>query len=196
MLKKLFITAILNLLILGSLTSCGDITKLQPLTPTATILAFGDSLTYGTGESRENAYPAQLALLTGYKVINAGIPGEISSKGLLRLPELIKQYQPELIILCHGANDILRKMDIEKASNNIQKMIELAKQNNSQIVLIAVPEFSLFLDSSPIYKTLAEHNNIPIEDDILGEIIGNAALKSDQIHPNKKGYRLLAEKIT
>ncbi len=183
------------MLLLGSLISCSDVEKLQPLTPTATILAFGDSLTYGTGTNHKNAYPAQLALLTGHKVINAGIPGEISSKGLMRLPGLIKQYQPELIILCHGANDILRKMDLEETRDNIQQMIELAKLNNSQVILIAVPEFGLFLNSSPLYKTLAEQNNIPIDNDTLGEIIGNAALKSDAIHPNKKGYRLLAEKI-
>jgi acyl-CoA thioesterase-1 len=190
MLRKLFI-----LFLLSALSSCSDTEKLQPLDANATILAFGDSLTYGTGASRNNTYPAVLERLTGRKVINAGIPGELSSKGLLRLPRLITQHQPDLIILCHGANDILRKLDLDQTTNNIQQMIDIAKQSNSQVILIGVPEFSLFLDTSPIYQLLAEQNNIPLEKDGLADIVGNNSLKSDHVHPNSEGYRVLAEKI-
>lgn len=178
-----------------SLTACSDDIKLKPLPPDSTILAFGDSLTYGTGASLDNSYPAQLAQLTGYQVINAGIPGETSREGLIRLPGLIKQYQPALIILCHGANDILRKMDFEATRQNIQQMITLAKKNNSQVLLIGVPEFGLFLDTAPLYDALAEANHIPIEKNIIGEIIADNSLKSDLIHPNAEGYRMLAKKI-
>lgn len=188
-------TLTLSMLALASLSGCSDIEQMQPLKPNTNILAFGDSLTYGTGTSRDKAYPAQLAQLTGRNVINAGVPGEITNIGLIRLPGLIKRHNPELIILCHGANDILRKHDPDKISDNIQQMIDLANKNGSKVILIGVPEFSLILDSSPIYKNLAEKNQIPIENDVLGEIIGNNALKSDHIHPNAKGYRVLAEKI-
>ena len=177
------------------LTDCSDTAKLQPLGKTSTILAFGDSLTYGTGTSREKAYPAILQTLIQRKVINAGVPGETTEKGLLRLPGLIRQYQPDLIIICHGANDILRKLNISQAKHNIQQMIDLAKQNNSQVLLIAVPEFSLFLNTSPIYQALAENNQLPIENNILSEIIANNSLKSDHVHPNAHGYQLLAESI-
>lgn len=190
MLRKLFI-----LFMLSSLSSCSDTEKLQPLDTNATILAFGDSLTYGTGASRNNTYPAVLERLTGRKVINAGIPGELSSKGLLRLPRLITQYQPDLIVICHGANDILRKLDLNQTTNNIQQMIVMAKQNNSQVILIGVPEFSLFLNTSPIYQLLAEQNNIPLEKNSLADIVANNSLKSDHVHPNSEGYRVLAEKI-
>lgn len=176
-------------------TACSDTAKLNPLPPNATILAFGDSLTYGTGTSRDKAYPVVLQSFIQRKVINAGVPGEISKKGLLRLNRLIDQHQPELVIICHGGNDILRKLDLNKTSDNLQQMIDLARQNNSQVVLIAVPKFGLMLNSSPLYKQLAEKNKLPIENDILGEILGNNSLKSDQIHPNAEGYRLLAEKI-
>jgi len=190
MLKQIFI-----LFLFSSLVGCSDTEKLQPLAANASILAFGDSLTYGTGTSRNKAYPAVLESLIQHKVINAGLPGEISEKGLSRLGNLIDQYQPDLIILCHGGNDILRKLDIKKTSDNIQQMINLAQQNNSQVVLIGVPEFGLFLDTSPIYQLLADENHIPIENNILGSILGNNSLKSDHIHPNSKGYQLLAEKI-
>lgn len=190
MLKKLFIFSLLITLI-----SCDDTVKLQPLDNNATILAFGDSLTYGTGSSRNDAYPAVLQRLTGRHIINAGKPGEITSKGLSRLPRLIEQHQPRLIILCHGGNDILRKLDLDDTSNNIQQMIDIARQSNSQVILVGVPEFGLFLDTSPIYEKLAVENNVPIETNALGDILGDNSLKSDHIHPNSKGYQILAEKI-
>jgi len=183
-------------IIAGSSASCSDDVKLPALTSDATILAFGDSLTYGTGTSKNNAYPAVLERLIDRRVINAGIPGEISSEGLVRLPGLIEKHRPDLIIICHGGNDILRKLDLSKTRNNIQQMIDLAKKNNSLIVLLGVPQFGLFLNTAPLYRELAEKNNIPISNDILGDIIGNNSLKSDHIHPNNKGYQILAEDIT
>jgi lysophospholipase L1-like esterase len=190
--KKIPIILFLIFLLAG----CSDQPKLEPLPADATILAFGDSLTYGTGTGRNNAYPAVLEQLIGRKVINAGIPGEISQKGLTRLPSLIAEHQPELIIICHGGNDILRKLDLSKTRSNIQQMIDLARSNNSEVVLIGVPEFGLFLNSVELYQALAEENHIPIENDVLGDIIGKNTLKSDHIHPNTKGYKILAEKIS
>ena len=194
MLKQFFLILIAGV-ILTVTSSCSDKTQLQALDENTTILAFGDSLTYGTGTSNDKAYPAVLERLINRKVVNAGIPGEISSKGLSRLPNLIKQLQPGLIIICHGGNDILRKLDLNKTSNNIQQMIDLARQNNSQVVLIGVPEFGLFLESSPIYQALAKNNQLPIADDILGDILAKTSLKSDHIHPNAMGYQMLAKHI-
>jgi acyl-CoA thioesterase-1 len=182
-------------LLAGVLASCSDNAKLQALDANSTILAFGDSLTYGTGTSRNKAYPAVLERLINRKVINAGVPGEISKNGLARLPGLLEKHHPRLIIICHGGNDILRKLDLSKTRNNIQQMINLARQNNSEVMLIGVPEFGLFLNTVPIYKALADENHVPIANNILGDIIGNNSLKSDHIHPNTQGYQLLAENI-
>ncbi len=182
-------------LLAGVLASCSDNAKLQALDANSTILAFGDSLTYGIGTSRNKAYPAVLERLINRKVINAGVPGEISKNGLARLPGLLEKHHPRLIIICHGGNDILRKLDLSKTRNNIQQMINLARQNNSEVMLIGVPEFGLFLNTVPIYQALADENHVPIANNILGDIIGNNSLKSDHIHPNAQGYQLLAENI-
>jgi len=80
------------------------------LSQEAIILAFGDSLTYGTGASKGANYPSVLSALSTHTVINAGISGEISSNGLSRLPALLDKHQPELLILIHGGNDMLRKI--------------------------------------------------------------------------------------
>jgi lysophospholipase L1-like esterase len=187
----------LLLLVLSlSLSACSDGPRLQPITADATILAFGDSLTYGTGTSRDKAYPAVLETLINRKVINAGVPGEVTREGLVRLPQLLSRHQPDLLILCHGGNDILRKLDMVKAKNNIQQMIDLAREQQIQVMLIGVPEFGLFLDPAPIYQEIAEENNLPILSDALSDILSSSQLKSDHIHPNSKGYQQLAEKIS
>ncbi len=183
------------LLFISAASACSDNAKLQPLKAGASILAFGDSLTYGTGTSKNKAYPAVLQTLINYRVINAGVPGEISKDGLARLPRLIKRYHPDIIIICHGGNDILRKLDLSITENNIQQMIDLARNNDSEVILIGVPKFGLFLNSPPLYQALATKNKVPVENNILGDILGKNQLKSDQIHPNDKGYQILAESI-
>lgn len=177
------------------LNGCGDSYQLTPLSKDDLILSYGDSLTYGTGTKNENAYPAILQRLTERRVINAGIPGEITADALKRLPRLIQQYKPALIILCHGGNDILRKVKSEKTKKNLQQMIDIAKLNSAEVLLIGVPEFGLFLSASPIYQALSDENKIPLDNDVLPEILGNNSLKSDHIHPNTKGYKLFAERI-
>jgi lysophospholipase L1-like esterase len=190
------VNSLLLLLFSLSMSACSDGPKMQPITADATILAFGDSLTYGTGTSRDKAYPAVLETLINRKVINAGVPGEMTREGLVRLPQLLSRHQPDLLILCHGGNDILRKLDMAKAKNNIQQMIDLAREQQVQVILIGVPEFGLFLDPAPIYQEIADENNLPILPDALSDILSSAQLKSDHIHPNSKGYQQLAESIS
>lgn len=175
--------------------SCDTGDRLQPLTKDAVILAFGDSLTHGTGANTRQAYPARLQTMLTQTVINAGIPGENSRSGLKRLPGLLKRHQPELLILCHGGNDILRRNNQKQTKENLQQMIDLARSNNTQVVLIGVPQFGIFLSAAPFYEELAQANALPLENDLLTEILRNNSTKSDHIHPNSKGYKLMAERI-
>ncbi|MCK4840484.1 MAG: arylesterase [Methylococcales bacterium] len=162
----------------------------------AVILAFGDSLTYGTGSSQDADYPAILSTLSTHEVINAGIPGEISQSGRRRLPALLDQYQPELLILIHGGNDILRKMPKQQTADNLAHMINEAKQRNIKVIMLGVPKPGLFLmDSAEFYQQVAESHKVPIDLDTLPNILGSSDLKSDTIHPNNQGYQLMAEKI-
>ena len=177
------------------LLSCENEPRLKPLKQDAIILAFGDSLTYGTGAKQNQSYPAQLQKRINRKIINVGIPGEISANGLRRLPALLKRHQPDLVILCHGANDILHRLDLNTTKSNLQKMIDLIKQHDAQVILLAVPEFSLFLSPNPFYRELADENKIPLMADTLSGILLNPSLKSDQIHPNAEGYLTMAIRI-
>ena len=176
-------------------TGCGHRPTIHPLSDSAVILAFGDSLTAGNGAARDETYPAVLAERTGYRVINAGVPGELSADGLLRLPELLQSEQPDLVILCHGGNDLLKKRNEATLTANLESMIQLARQAGAEVILIGVPQFGLRLKSAPLYRDIAEKYNLPFDEKTLPEILSTPALKSDPIHPNAAGYRQLAEAI-
>lgn len=185
------------LLALFFITACSEPQpSLTPLANDAVILAFGDSLTYGTGvNSKTESYPAILAQLTGLTVINKGIPGEVSKLGLARIGDALQETQPNLVILFHGGNDLIRKLGKQQLKNNLDKMITLIKDSGAQVMLVGVPNFSLMLNVPDLYPELATQHNIPIEFEILPKIERNTALKSDHIHPNAKGYALMAEGV-
>ncbi len=179
------------------LTACGsDQPQLQKLPADAVILAFGDSLTYGTGATEDNDYPAILQELTGLTVINEGIPGEISSRGLQRLPELLELEQPDLLILIHGGNDILRQVPERQSIENLRQMIQLAREQGSQVMIVGVPKPKLLMmESAPVYQQIAEEMQVVADLETLPTILADSDLKSDRVHPNDEGYRVMAENI-
>ncbi|MBI2754326.1 MAG: arylesterase [Betaproteobacteria bacterium] len=187
--------ASLAALLLLMLSGCSQQAKLQQLAADAIVLAFGDSLTYGTGANEEESYPAQLARLIGRTVMRAGVPGEVSADGLARLPEALDEHQPKLLILCHGGNDFLRRLPKQQISANVRAMIRLATSRGIEVVLIGTPEPGLTVTPPEFYAEIAREFRVPYEDSIVGKILRDASLKSDAIHPNARGYRLIAERV-
>ena len=177
------------------LAACSKSPQLPHLSTSATILAFGDSLTAGYGAAEAESYPANLAQLTARKVVNAGISGEISADGLLRLPEVLEREKPALLILCHGGNDLLRHLDQRQLGDNLRGMVKLAREKGIAVLLIAVPAPDLSLKPPPLYEEIAKEFDLPLESKTLGKIMGKGSLKSDHIHPNAAGYRKLAEAL-
>ena len=177
------------------ISGCADEPTISRLSSDAVIMAFGDSLTYGSGARNDESYPTILSKLSGRKVINAGISGEESAQGLQRLPALLEKNKPQLLILCHGGNDILRKKDKNKMEANVRQMIRLAQTKNIPVVLLGVPKPGLFLSSAEVYAEIAESMGVVFIEDLISEVLKNNALKSDRVHPNKEGYRVIAEQI-
>ncbi len=182
-------------ILLCLLASCTQDAKLKPLADNGVVLAFGDSLTYGSGAAGNESYPAVLEQLTGHKVLNYGIPGETSGEGLARLPRVVEREKPALLLLCEGANDILRRMDRRQAADNLRAMVRLARERNIAVILIAVPDFNLTLSPPKFYAEVAVEFRIPLEAKVFPRILGNGSLKSDYIHPNATGYRQVAEAL-
>jgi lysophospholipase L1-like esterase len=157
------------------------------------VLAFGDSLTYGTGAGQQESYPVVLSELIGRKVVGAGVPGEVSAGGLERLPYVLDEVQPKLLLLCLGGNDMLRKLDPVQTEANLRAMVRMARDRGIAVALIAVPTPGLFSSNAPFYEKIAKDNDLPMEAGILKDLLYDNEYKSDPIHPNAKGYRRMAE---
>ena len=154
--------------------------KMTLLSPNDSILSFGDSLTYGFGASTQESYPALLSNKTGLK----------------RLAPYLEDPSVKLMILFFGGNDILQKKSMTALKANLKTMIGMAKARNIDVLLVAVPNITLFgLSALDLYEETAEEEEVPLLSGMLADILSDPSLKSDQIHPNAQGYSVMAEKI-
>ena len=175
--------------------ACSDSVSLTHIPHDGVIVAFGDSLTVGVGTSEAYSYPAVLSELSNRQVISAGISGEETSQGLTRLPTVLDEVQPNLVVLLEGGNDILRNRNAVTIKNNLAKMIGIIKSRNIEVVLIGVPEKKLFSNVAPLYEELAQEHNVVLLGAVLSDLLRDNDYKSDAVHLNEQGYRLLAESI-
>tara|TARA_B110000967_G_C18833483_1_gene535330 strand:- start:284 stop:886 length:603 start_codon:yes stop_codon:yes gene_type:complete len=185
-----FCIALLSL----ALAACSK-PSIRAVTSDTVVMAFGDSLTSGHGVSDEASYPSILQNLLSCEVINAGISGQDTNQGLRRLPDELEAHQPDLVILCMGGNDLLRKQSETQTQKNLKEMIELSRAAGANVVLIGVPKPGLLLRVPGFYEAIAEEYDLPYSDARLPKILSSNSLKSDQIHPNEAGYQLMAENI-
>lgn len=177
------------------LAACGRAPTLPRLSPHDVILAFGDSLTHGTGAREETAYPAVLASLTGHTVINAGVPGDTTATGLQRLPAVLAEHKPRLVLLCLGGNDMLHQQPAATTENNLRLLVQTIRASGAEVVLIGVPEPRLFGGAPDFYARVAKDMKLPLEQDAFNEVLKDARLKSDPIHANAAGYRVVAQRL-
>jgi lysophospholipase L1-like esterase len=178
-----------------ALFGCGKSPKVDKLDANAVVLAFGDSLTYGTGAATSDSYPAVLEKRIGRKVVNAGVPGETSGEGLARLPGVIDEVQPRILILCHGGNDFLRKMDDAGAAENVRAMIRLAREKGIGVVLLATPKPGIPPAVPSFYREISADLKIPFDEGTIKGVLLDSRLKSDFVHPNAQGYAKIADAV-
>lgn len=193
--RRLYLKHVFVMLLMLIQMGCSKGPQLPPLSADGVILAFGDSLTAGNGATAEDSYPSVLSRLTGRRVINAGVPGEVTAAGLARLPETLNREKPALVLLCLGGNDFLQQLDPVKAEENLHSMVEMMRKRGISVVVIGVPRLGLGLDVPDWYGRLAKESNIPYEGKIMVKILADRRLKSDLIHPNAAGYRQIAEAL-
>ena len=197
--RRRWLAASLLAVALAPLTACGRKTpRAQAVPAGATVLALGDSLTSGVVASSDTAYPAVLQQLTGWKVVNGGVSGDTSAQALARLPGLLQQHQPALVIVSIGGNDFLRRQTASDTRARVRQICEQARASGAQVLLVAVPELSLLaaagrLSDHALYEDIADELKIPLHRKGWSAVLADARLRSDQIHANAPGYAQFAQ---
>jgi acyl-CoA thioesterase-1 len=192
------IAARLCLAALVLLSGCADESRYSALGPGAVVLAFGDSVTHGTGAGRGEDYPSRLALATGWRVINAGIPGDTAGQARERIEPLLAEHSPSLVIVALGGNDFLRQRSPAAVKEDLRAIVQSVRGAGALPVLVAVPRLSLLratvgaLDDSPIYAELADEEGVLLVEGLFSEVLSDEALRADPIHPNAAGYQVFA----
>jgi lysophospholipase L1-like esterase len=160
-----------------------------------TIICFGDSLTEGIGAESGEEYPTVLSRELGMRVVNAGQSGDTSARALERLSDSVVNKNPRLVIVLLGANDFLRQVPTAETRKNLQAIVRRI-QDHGAMVAIAGMRLGLFTDEyGPIFEETAKEFGALYIPQVMKGIFNDAKLKSDQIHPNGAGYRLIAERI-
>lgn len=183
------------------LTACSE--SQHPAIPAGTtVLVLGDSVSFGTGAGKGEDYPTLLAARTGWNVVNAGIPGDTTAGGLQRLPELLEEHAPGLVLIELGGNDFLRRVPQKDTAANLQAMVAQVRAKGIPVVLLAMPQPNLFgaalrsLSDEPMYEAIAGETQTPLISDVFSGVLSKNELKSDPIHPNAAGHRQVAELLT
>jgi len=196
-------------LLLGGLASaltlvagCSKFARPQgkTLAKEATLLCLGDSLTFGYGAAAGASYPQRLEQLTGHVTQNAGVNGDTAEGALARLPRLLQQNAPGLVLLSIGGNDFLRGVPLERTRAALKQLLQTAAAS-TQVVLIAQPKPVLLvaatgsLKDHEVYAEVAADAGVPLFADGWSYVLSRAELRSDPIHANTEGYKVFAERL-
>ncbi len=182
-----------------ALAACGG--PREAALPAGTpVLVIGDSITAGYGVGEEAAWPAQLAQLTGWRVVAAGVSGDGTAGGRERLPPLLDAQQPALVIIELGGNDLLRGVALPEIRRNLEAMIGEARARGAKVVLIAAPQPSAMglltsLTPAALFGEVAKREKVALVEKALPSVLSERDLKLDTLHPTAAGHRVLAERV-
>lgn len=189
------------LLLILLLGACGSERTVAPVPQGSSVLAIGDSVTFGTGAEAGRSYPQQLAQETGWHIHNYGIPGDTSAGVRDRVDAALAETGPALVLLEIGGNDFIRRVSAAEVQENIRATIRQIKAQGIPVVLIAVPQFSPLgvvfgqLPDAPLYAELAAEEAVALIPGVFAEVLADNRLKSDTIHPNGEGYAVMARGV-
>lgn len=194
--RKLAIPAVLAVALIVWLAWPSQFSRVKNLDSRGTsIIAFGDSLTAGYGAAPAEAYPGVLAKKCGVEIGNAGVSGDTTDMALVRIDRDILSRNPRIVIVGLGGNDFLRGSPLSETESKLRTIIRRIQEAGAMVVLIGFQFPSISADYASMYERVAREENCLLVPDVLDGILSNPALKSDAIHPNGRGYALMAERV-
>lgn len=159
------------------------------------IVCFGDSLTAGTGAAPGQDYPAHLARLLDRPVINAGIPGDTTASALSRLDRDVLAHYPRIVCITLGGNDLKNGVARDEAFANLEKIVLRTQAAGALVVLAAIDVPLLGRGYGDAYRDLARRTGSVLIPNLYKGIAGRPELMADPIHPNGRGYQVLARRV-
>lgn len=170
------------------------------------ILVVGDSISAGFGLDTSTGWVALMEERMrgeGFEqpVVNASISGDTSSGGLSRLPRLLAEHAPALVIIELGGNDGLRGQRPQQLQQNLATMIDLSKEKGAKVLLLGMqipPNYGRRYTEAfaRIYPDLAREKHVPLVPFLLEGVAGvPGMMQSDGIHPTREAQPLLLENV-
>jgi acyl-CoA thioesterase-1 len=171
-----------------------------------TVLVVGDSLSAEYGLTRGSGWVALLEQRLkreniDARIVNASISGETTSGGRTRLPALLQQHRPDVVVLELGANDGLRGLPVPAAMDNLRTMIQLAQQNRAKVLLVGMrmpPNYGRAYTErfAGMYKDLAGTYKVPLVPFMLEGVAQDPAnFQADRMHPLASAHPTILNNI-
>ncbi len=159
------------------------------------VIAYGDSLTAGVGASAGQDYPSRLAQRAGVEILNAGVSGDTTASAWSRIDADVLAHDPRIVIVGLGGNDFLRRVPIAETEANLRRIVRKIQQQGAMVVLLGFEFPSLGPSYAGMYERVAEDEKCLLIPNVMEGILNNQSMKSDEIHPNARGYDLMAERV-
>lgn len=165
-----------------------------PTTTDADVIAFGDSITFGTGTTGDNHYSAVLSRRVGEDIVKSGIPGDTTGSALSRLDGTVLARNPKLVIVLLGGNDLLQNVPVQTRISNITAIVQRIRGAGAAVILVGLgsPPLDPFDGTLP---ALASSTGSTYVANILDGIFGVPSLMADSIHPNNAGHAIIADRL-
>jgi lysophospholipase L1-like esterase len=177
------------------LCSCDRGQIFHILRPNSVVLAFGDNNVFGEPSAPGAGYPAQLENSIRRRVVDAGVPGELSAAGARRLPGVLAAEEPDLVILCHGGNDLRLGLDPQQLRDNLRQMFEAVNRRGIPVVMIAADLPGTAAQGSDLYRALAAELETPLVPVDLGPATAEPGEGIERARRNDRAYQDLAQEV-
>lgn len=170
---------------------CSD----SPTSPSSTtVIAFGDSITFGIGTTGRNDYVSRLSARTGVSIVNSGRPGDTTGDALGRLDGSVLSRDPQIVIVFLGGNDILQGVPVQQRISNITTVIERIRADGALVILVGIGSGVLDPFNGALPAIAGQTSSILVPN-VLDGILGVPDLMADAIHPNDAGHAIIADRI-